>query len=158
MTTRHHPPIRPRGVQSTLDPGLSLDRYKVSQPTLNFTLLDNVTTPQAVASFSAPPGGDGVFTRLIHLAVQDFVTAGAGGNIIEVYFGDGGSPPANIEAAVTGNEIDVIRIANQGRGSTKTWGQGLGPRGLATYQLYVRFRTAPGLNSYYAICEFTVEY
>jgi hypothetical protein len=152
MTTRRHPPPRSRAVQSQEDLGLDLDRTRNSAPKIALVTLGNVTTPQTLFT----QGDNGARGRLMTVSFIDPGTAMAAPAIIELYFGDGGTAPANIDAAGA-IPVDIIRLPISGRVSSKTWPIGAGPRGGYTDFFYARFTAAPGITTARAIAEYTQE-
>ena len=138
------PGVRPRTArqdgQSRLTPGYlnDLSDTKTAQATIPATTnRDTLVTP-----------AKGRRLRLIQLTLKQ--VAGPDGLLwAEVYWGTGA-------AIADGTAIDIIRVPDQGEGSTRTWTRGAGPVGDKDEVLSVRFTTAP-TTVIAAIIEYTEE-
>ena len=87
--------------------------------------------------------------RLIKLTISQ--TASDGQHFCELFFGTGESISSHRSKAVA-----LIRVADHGQGSTRTWGRGAGPVGERNEALSIRW-TYPPATSHKLIIEYTEE-
>ena len=138
------PGVRPRTArqdgQSRLTPSYlsDLSDTKTAQATLALAASrETVLTPTK-----------GRRTRLIQLTFKQ-VNGSDGLHWAEVYWGTGA-------LIANGTAIDIVRVPDQGEGSTRTWTRGAGPLGAKDEVLSVRFTAAP-TTVIAAIIEYTEE-
>lgn len=144
--TEYVPPVRPRSARQD-----GLRRYTPGY-------LEDLSDTQAL--FFNDPGGKatrqtlvgpsrGRRVRLINLTITQ--TTADGVHFCEVYFGEGAAISAHTSRAVA-----IVRVPDNGVGSTRTWGRGAGPVGKRNEPLSIRWTGAPNA-SHKIIVEYTEE-
>ena len=138
------PGVRPRTARQDgarrLTPGYldDLSDTKTAQATLT-----TVSTRETVLT---PTKGRKI--RLIQLTLKQH-NGSDGLHWAEVYWGTGA-------VIADGTAIDIVRVPDQGEGSTRTWARGAGPVSAKDEVLSVRFTVAPS-TIIAAIIEYTEE-
>ena len=87
--------------------------------------------------------------RLINLTITQVQSDGL--RFCELYFGEGATIAHSWEKAVA-----IVRVPDNGQGSTRTWGRGAGPVGARNEPLSIRWTSGPS-TSHKLIVEYTEE-